>query len=59
MLSVQSGDQVKNCVCGSLIEIACRLVCQQQLRTSDERASQSYSLLLASGKFACPVVASG
>lgn len=56
MLSVKPGDQVKNCVRGSLIKVAGGLICQQQLRTGYECASQSYSLLLASGKFACPMV---
>src|SRR5215469_11038198 len=59
MLSMQPGDQVKNCVCGSLIEIAGWLVCQQELWTGNKCPCQSDPLLLPSGEFACPVMSSG
>src|SRR5215510_7909726 len=59
MLGMQPGDQVKNYVCGSLIEIACWLVCQQKLGTGNKCPCQSDPLLLASGEFACAVMSSG
>ena len=44
---------------GVAVEISSRLVGQQKLRTVDQSARQSRSLLLAAGKFAGPVIHAG
>src|SRR6266852_446723 len=44
------GDQFKNRVRRSAVEVSGRLVCQQDLGLGDERPGQSYTLLLTAGK---------
>ena len=52
MLPMQPRDQFKNQFPGAPVEIAGRLIGQQDLWLGDERPCQRQSLLLASGKFA-------
>jgi len=50
MLAMQSRDQLKNQFPGAAVEIAGRLIGQQDLRLGDERPCQRQPLLLAAGK---------
>ncbi len=50
MLSVQSGNQLKNQFSGAPIEVAGRLICQQDLRLGDQRPGKRQPLLFATGK---------
>ena len=59
VLSVQASDQFKNQFTGAPVEIAGRLIGQQDLRLGDERPCQRQPLLLASGKFALTMVPAG
>ena len=52
MLAVQAGDQLKDRFSSAAVEIAGRLIGQQDLRLGDERPGQGQPLLLASGKLA-------
>ncbi len=51
MLTMQPRDQFKNHFCGASVEIASRLIRQQELRLRDQRAGQCQPLLFTSGKF--------
>ncbi len=53
---MQPGNQFKNRVRGSAIEVPRGLIRQQQLRLGDERPGQRHSLLLPAGKFSRPVM---
>jgi len=50
MLAVQARNQFKNHLAGTAIEIAGRLISQQQLGLRDEGPCQRQPLLLAAGK---------
>ena len=50
MLAMQPRDQFKNHFRGASVEIAGRLIRQQNLRLGDQRPGQCQSLLLTSGK---------
>ena len=52
MLAMQPRDQFKNQFSCAPVEIAGRLIRQQDLRLGDERPCKRQSLLLASGKLA-------
>jgi len=52
VLPVQPRDQFKNQFAGAPVEIAGRLIGQQELRLGDERPCQRQPLLLAAGKLA-------
>ena len=52
VVAVQSCDQFKNQFAGAPVEIARRLIGQQQLRLGNERPCQRQPLLLAAGKLA-------
>ena len=52
VFAVQSRDQFKNQLAGASIEIAGRLIGQQDSGLGDERTRQRNTLLFAAGKFA-------
>ena len=56
VLAMQPGDQFKYRLSGPAVEVAGRLIRQQELRPGDERAGQSHALLLSAGKFSGPVM---
>jgi len=56
VLLVQSRNQFKNQLAGVSVEVARRLIRQQDLGLGDERASEGETLLLAAGKLAGAMV---
>jgi hypothetical protein len=56
MLAMQARNQSENRFGGLAVEISRGLIGQQKLGAGDERAGQSYTLLLAAGKFAGAVM---
>ena len=54
---MQSFDEIKDLAGGRFVQVAGRFVGQQQPRIVDQGACEGYTLLLAAGKFAGPVIA--
>src|SRR5215470_1809931 len=48
---MQSHDQREDSVCRLAVEVSRGFICQQDPGLGDERSGQSYTLLLAAGKF--------
>ncbi len=59
LLARELGDQVEHVACGCRVELACRLVGDQQVRASCQRRTDRDPLLLASGKLTRVRVAPG
>ncbi len=53
---MEFGNQIKDRLRGSVIEVAGRLICHEHLRPCDQCPGQGNALLLSPGQFAGPMV---